>query len=73
MQQSLSATQYDPSLVSELASLLRTNFTSDEIQAAADKYLITPWPKEYVNSDTGRVYRPHHDIEAAVVYSAPIS
>ncbi len=69
MQQSLSTTQYDSTLISELASLLRTNFTSDEIQAAADKYLTTPWPKEYTNSDTGRIYKPHHNLEASVVYS----
>jgi len=27
------------------------------------------WPKVYVNSETGRVYQPHHDSERSVVFS----
>ena len=63
------ATSYDPNLVSQLATLLRQSFTDDEIKSATDKYYTEPWPREYINADTGRKYTPHHALEASVVYS----
>lgn len=43
---------------------------SEEIlKAELLKRIGPPWPDEYVNRDTGKVYKPHHGAERDVVYS----
>lgn len=54
---------YDPTVIQGLADWLGSTFPEDELRAMQEKYVIVGWPEEYKNSETGKVYKPHHDRE----------
>jgi len=69
-----SAVQAPPATPQEVAEELKTvlldmGYSREELLAYLEKSLGPPWPQKYVNRDTGKVYKPHHDLEAAIVYS----
>lgn len=41
----------------------------EQLEEANQRFLHGRWPSYYVNAETGRRYKPHHDIEAAMVAS----
>jgi len=63
----------DPSKRTDFASILAADLLKttprEELLKELDESLGPEWPKEYVNRDTGKVYRPHHELEREVVYS----
>ena len=50
-------------------TLLGMGFSKEELLAHLEKSLGPPWPEEYVNREMKRPYSPHHEAEAALVYS----
>ena len=53
----------------EIARQLRSLCKPGEIKAAVEKYYEPDWPTTYRSSMTGKVYKPHHEAEAQVVYN----
>jgi len=59
----------DPALILKLKNELVSLYGEDVLRAELIKRVGPPWPDEYINRDTGKVYTPHNDLERKLVYS----
>ena len=59
----------EDALALELAEYFESQFSPDELLTAKARYIEDGWPEEYINSDTGKVYKPHNATEKIVCYS----
>jgi len=59
----------EDALALELAEYFESQFSPDELLTAKARYIEDEWPKEYRNSETGKVYKPHKQEEADVCFS----
>lgn len=50
-------------------ALLGLGLSKDDLLAKLEETMGPPWPEEYVNRETKKTYSPHHEAEAAMVYS----
>jgi len=64
----------EDAIIRELAEYLESEYSADELLTAKARYVEEVWPKEYVNSETRKVYKPHNPEEEAVCFSdAPLN
>jgi len=59
----------EDAIARELAEYLQSQYTADEIQVARSQFEGSTWPTEYRNAETGRLYKPHRQEEADIVFS----
>ena len=50
-------------------ALLGLGHTKEELLSKLEKVVGPPWPEVYINRDTKKVYKPHHDLEREIVYT----
>ena len=51
-----------------LVEHFKSIMTPEQLEEAERRFVQGKWPSYYVNSETGRRYRPHNELEAAIVY-----
>lgn len=56
-------------VVQSLVQFLVSEYDVEELQEVRQQYIKDGWPEEYVNRETGKVYKPHHGRERLIVYS----
>lgn len=61
-------TNYTPEQVATLSDRLVELFGREAVVQGLRETCGKPWPQEYVNRDTGKVYEPHHEGERLFVY-----
>jgi len=59
----------DPEVILALKNELVALYGEDVLRAELLKRVGPPWPEEYTNRDTGKVYAPHNESERELVYS----
>ncbi len=58
------------SVVQSLVQFLTSEYDLEELQKAGEQYTDSKrWPEQYINRETGKAYKPHHDLERIIVYS----
>ena len=62
-------TKYRPEDIQQLKDNLISVFGEETVRAGLREVLGPPWPTEYINRDTGKVYAPHHEQERRWVYN----
>jgi len=59
----------EQSSIESLAAHLVAISNPTDVETAVAKYYTPNWPDTYINSDTHKVYTPHHEGERRFVYS----
>ena len=61
--------QLSPTDIQGFADFLSLTFSPEDLADAQKRYIVTGWPKQYKNNETGKTYKPHHELERQVVFS----